>query len=75
MGLRRNIQCDRGVNYRASHGWDPRHRGKPPYTFGDNQRVSTPNPRSSSDLTPLIHQAIAQAGGWIGYDRFMAMAL
>jgi SAM-dependent MidA family methyltransferase len=75
MGLRRNIQCDRGVNYRASHGWDPRHRGKPPYTFGDNHRVSTPNPRSSSDLTPLIHQAIAQAGGWIGFDRFMAMAL
>jgi SAM-dependent MidA family methyltransferase len=26
-------------------------------------------------LTPLILQAIAQAGGWIGFDRFMAMAL
>ena len=28
-----------------------------------------------SALAPRIHQAIAQAGGWIGFDRFMAMAL
>ncbi|WP_396433984.1 class I SAM-dependent methyltransferase [Limnohabitans sp.] len=27
------------------------------------------------ELTSLIHQAIARAGGWIGFDRFMAMAL
>jgi SAM-dependent MidA family methyltransferase len=37
--------------------------------------VSTPNPHSPSELTLRIHQAIAQAGGWIGFDRFMAMAL
>ena len=30
---------------------------------------------SPSELTQRIHQAIAQAGGWIGFDRFMAMAL
>jgi SAM-dependent MidA family methyltransferase len=50
-------------------------RCKPPYTFGDNRRVSTPNPNLPSELTLRIHQAIAQAGGWIGFDRFMAMAL
>jgi SAM-dependent MidA family methyltransferase len=75
MGLRRNIRSDKELNYRASHGFDPRHPGKPPYTFGDNRRVSTPNPHSPSELTLRIHQAIAQAGGWIGFDRFMAMAL
>jgi SAM-dependent MidA family methyltransferase len=75
MGLRRNIQGDKGLNYRASHGFDPRHPGKPLNTFGDNHRVSTPNPHHPCELTPLIHQAIAQAGGWIGFDRFMAMAL
>ena len=32
-------------------------------------------PPLSSELTLRIHQAIAQAGGWIGFDRFMAMAL
>jgi SAM-dependent MidA family methyltransferase len=37
--------------------------------------VSTPNPHPPSELTLRIHQAIAQAGGWIGFDRFMAMAL
>ncbi len=75
MGLRRNIQGDKGLNYRASHGLGPRHPSKPPYAFGDNRCVSTPNPHPPSELTPLIHQAIAQAGGWIGFDRFMAMAL
>lgn len=34
-----------------------------------------PQPTPSTELTALIHQAIAQAGGWIGFDRFMAMAL
>jgi len=48
---------------------------KPVNTFGDNHRVSTPNPHPPAELTALIHQAIAQAGGWIGFDRFMAMAL
>ncbi len=37
--------------------------------------MSTPNPHPPSELTLRIHQAIAQAGGWIGFDRFMAMAL
>ncbi len=49
--------------------------GNPPHTFGDNHRVTMPNPHPLSELTPLIHQAIAQAGGWIGFDRFMALAL
>jgi SAM-dependent MidA family methyltransferase len=75
MGLRRNIQGDKGLNYRASHGFDPRQPSKPPYTFGDNHRVSTPNPHPPCELTPLIHLAISQAGGWIGFDRFMAMTL
>ena len=35
----------------------------------------TPVSPLSSDLTQRIHQAIAQADGWIGFDRFMAMAL
>jgi SAM-dependent MidA family methyltransferase len=42
--------------------------------LGDNRRVTTSN-TSLSELTQRIHQAIAQAGGWIGFDRFMAMAL
>jgi SAM-dependent MidA family methyltransferase len=37
--------------------------------------VTKPNPHPPSELTPRIHQAIAQAGGWLGFDRFMAMAL
>ena len=37
--------------------------------------MSTPNPHPPSELTLRIHQAIAHAGGWIGFDRFMAMAL
>jgi SAM-dependent MidA family methyltransferase len=40
----------------------------------DNPGVTHVSPLSS-DLTPLIHQAIARSGGWIGFDRFMAMAL
>ena len=48
---------------------------KPVNTFGDNHRVNSPNPHPPAELTRLIHQAIAQAGGWIGFDRFMAMAL
>jgi len=48
---------------------------KPVNTFGDNHHVSTPNPHPPSELTLRIHQAIAKAGGWIGFDSFMAMAL
>ena len=40
----------------------------------DNRDVTNASPLSF-ELTRLIHQAIAQAGGWIGFDRFMAMAL
>jgi SAM-dependent MidA family methyltransferase len=75
MGLRRDIKGDKGLNYRAIHGFGPRHPGKPPYTFGDNRQVTTPNFIPSSELTQRIHQTIAQAGGWLPFDRFMAMAL
>ena len=37
--------------------------------------MSTPNLTSPSELNQRIHQAIAQAGGWLPFDRFMAMAL
>jgi SAM-dependent MidA family methyltransferase len=40
----------------------------------DNRPVTNASPLSS-ELTPRIQRAIAQAGGWIGFDRFMAMAL
>jgi len=43
--------------------------------FGDNPWVSTPKPTPSCELTQRIHQVIALAGGWLGFDRFMAMAL
>ena len=44
-------------------------------SFSDNLGVTTPNLFSPTELNQRIHQAIAQAGGWIGFDRFMAMAL
>lgn len=37
--------------------------------------MSTPNLTSPSELNQRIHQAIVQAGGWLPFDRFMAMAL
>ena len=37
--------------------------------------MHTLNTTLSSDLPQRIHQAIAEAGGWLGFDRFMAMAL
>ena len=48
---------------------------KAPSAFGDNPGVSMPNPQPSSELIQRIHQAIAEAGGWLGFDRFMALAL
>jgi SAM-dependent MidA family methyltransferase len=48
---------------------------KAPHTFSDNPGVSIPNPMPPSVLTSRIHQAIAQAGGWVGFDRFMGLAL
>lgn len=46
-----------------------------PPAFGDNPRVTPPKPTAPNELAHRMHQAIAQAGGWIGFDRFMALAL
>jgi SAM-dependent MidA family methyltransferase len=62
-------------NYRRSQAGGPAGAAKALHTFGDNRRVTMPTPHPSSELTQRIHQAIAQAGGWLGFDRFMAMAL
>ena len=43
-------------------------------TQGDNRCV-TPTASISCELTQRIQHAITQAGGWIGFDRFMAMTL
>ena len=47
--------------------------------MADNPGVSNPSltapPSLTSELTSLIRQAIRVAGGWIGFDSFMAMAL
>ena len=44
-------------------------------TSNDNAGVMTQASSLTSALRAHIDQAIAQAGGWIGFDRFMAMAL
>ena len=49
--------------------------GKPVKLFGDNYFLNMSNPHPPSELTLRIHQTIAQASGWIGFDCFMAMAL
>lgn len=41
----------------------------------DNPSVMMNTPSLTRPLNERIHQAIAQAGGWLGFDRFMAMAL
>lgn len=64
-----------GPDYRASARLQAPLPHKALQAFGDNPGVSIPQPTSSTQLPALIHQAIAQAGGWIGFDRFMAMAL
>jgi SAM-dependent MidA family methyltransferase len=47
--------------------------------LGDNLGVKTPlmtEPSSlTSDLLQRVHEAMAQAGGWLPFDRFMALAL
>ncbi len=48
---------------------------KMPWPFGDNHRVNPSNAIGPSELHQRIQHAIAQAGGWLGFDRFMAMAL
>jgi SAM-dependent MidA family methyltransferase len=48
-------------------------------TMADNPEVSNPSmtapPSLTSEPASLIRQAIGAAGGWIGFDSFMAMAL
>ena len=39
------------------------------------QAVTTEPPSLTTALQAHIAQAIAAAGGWIGFDRFMALAL
>lgn len=63
------------MDYRASHGFGPRQAAKTLNAFGDNHPVTTPNLNPASELNQRIHHAIAQAGGWLPFDRFMAMAL
>ncbi|PUE61704.1 hypothetical protein B9Z45_04870 [Limnohabitans sp. 2KL-17] len=46
-----------------------------PWPFGDNHRVNPSNAIGPSELHQRIQHAIAQAGCWLGFDRFMAMAL
>ncbi|MGJ7519879.1 class I SAM-dependent methyltransferase [Variovorax sp. LT1P1] len=41
----------------------------------DNRGVTTTPPILTTALDRLIGQAIQRAGGWIGFDRFMALAL
>ena len=47
--------------------------------MGDNLRVNTPLTTEPTSLTSAlcqrVQQAIAQAGGWLPFDRFMALAL
>ncbi len=61
-------------NYRGCRGPGRVSLCKTPQALGDNRGVTT-DPSAPSELTRRIHQAIAQAGGWLGFDRFMAMAL
>ena len=37
--------------------------------------MTTERPSLTSALNTLVHRAIQQAGGWLPFDRFMAMAL
>ncbi|MGJ7489011.1 class I SAM-dependent methyltransferase [Variovorax sp. ZT4R33] len=41
----------------------------------DNRGVTTTPPILTTALDRLLGQAIQRAGGWIGFDRFMALAL
>ena len=52
-------------------------RGVPALSTDNHHVISAASPSAAalSELQTRIHQAIAQAGGWLGFDRFMAMAL
>ena len=43
--------------------------------WGDNAGVMTEPTILTNALRLHIDKAIAQAGGWVGFDQFMAMAL
>jgi SAM-dependent MidA family methyltransferase len=43
--------------------------------LGDNRQVSTEHASLTSPLLQRVHEAIAAQGGWLPFDRFMAMAL
>jgi len=64
-----------GPDYRASGLIQTPEAHKDPDAFGDNPDVPMSKPSTPSELTQRIHHAIAQAGGWIGFDRFMTLAL
>lgn len=59
----------------ASHKPLPRGWGSDSRRWTKDNRSVTQAIPLSTDLTQRIHQAIEQAGGWIGFDRFMTMAL
>ena len=43
--------------------------------LGDNRQVSKEHASLTSPLSRRVHEAIAGAGGWLPFDRFMAIAL
>ena len=43
--------------------------------LGDNRQVSKEHASLTSPLLQRVHEAIAAHGGWLPFDRFMAMAL
>ncbi len=45
------------------------------WALGDNSGVKTEHPSLTTTLNLRIRQALEQAGGWMPFDAFMAMAL
>jgi SAM-dependent MidA family methyltransferase len=43
--------------------------------LGDNSGVNTEHPSLTTALNQRIQQVLAQAGGWMPFDQFMALAL
>ena len=43
--------------------------------MGDNSGVNTEHPSLTTALNQRIQQVLAQAGGWMPFDQFMALAL
>jgi SAM-dependent MidA family methyltransferase len=60
-------------------GWEERKVGgavfRPWQRFGDNLRVSNTTQSLTTHLSAQLAQAVAEAGGWLGFDAFMARAL